>query len=57
MPAPGSKRREYKGTGKLRSNISKAEDVVSRMMKQYFDPLAKIAHHVCGLGRKCIKTC
>jgi hypothetical protein len=45
VPAPGSKKKDYRMTGKPRFNISKAKEVVSRMMKQYFDPLAKIAHH------------
>lgn len=46
IPAVGSKKRGSGTVGKQRYSTTKAEPALTRMMKQYFDPTAKIAHHV-----------
>ncbi|KAF2200317.1 hypothetical protein GQ43DRAFT_79188 [Delitschia confertaspora ATCC 74209] len=45
VAAPGSKKKDFRLTKKARLIINKDEVVMSRMMKQYFDPLTKIGQH------------
>ena len=47
VATPGSKKKDFGLTGKPKFSVVKAEPAFSNMIKEYYDPLAKIAHHVC----------
>ncbi|OCL02733.1 hypothetical protein AOQ84DRAFT_348717 [Glonium stellatum] len=45
VATPGSKKKDFGLTGKPKFSPVKAEPAFSNMMKEYYDPLTKIAHH------------